>query len=365
MEESMHDTEAFKILVSEGKELGAREWLCDVKADVLAQIKAYETIDKLKNCQKDVGTTQITTKSSDLTKQFVTDAFQQRFKRELKLLGLQTLDVALEPLKGKKGETKFGLRLVSSSTSKVVDIASEGEQRCIALAAFLSELSQASHQSALVFDDPVSSLDHWHREKIANRLADECKERQVIVFTHDIVFLNDLLNFAEKVAVAPKILTLEWQDGAPGKYIEDLPWDSKKPSDCLNELERNQKSIAASWNPQPNAANVESMRHAYSRLRSTLERVIERELLGDVVKRFRAHIKAGEVEKLIGVTQNECNEFRRLLQKCHDLTGAHAPSTASIPTPSDFLNDINNTRQLVDDIRLRKKPTKSTVNSIL
>lgn len=39
---------------------------------------------------------------------------------------------------GKKGETKFGLRLVSAGNSKVADIASEGEQRCIALAAFLS-----------------------------------------------------------------------------------------------------------------------------------------------------------------------------------------------------------------------------------
>ena len=176
--------------------------------------------------------------------------------------------MTIEPIQGKKGETKFGLRLVSAGNSKVADIASEGEQRCIALAAFLSELSQASHQSALVFDDPVSSLDHWHRERIADRLVVEAKHRQVIVFTHDVVFLNDLLAFSERAAIVPNVLTLEWNDGAPGRYVEGLPWDSKKPLECLTELEKTQKVIASKWNPQPNGANIETMRHAYSRLQS-------------------------------------------------------------------------------------------------
>ena len=79
---------------------------------VLAQIEAYKAVAKLDRCRKDVATAQITTKSSDLTKQFVTDTFQKRFKDELKLLGLKTLEVALEPVKGKKGETKFGLRFI-------------------------------------------------------------------------------------------------------------------------------------------------------------------------------------------------------------------------------------------------------------
>lgn len=41
----------------------------------------------------------------------------------------------------------------------------------------------------IVFDDPVSSLDHMHREAVAARLAEEGKYRQVIVLTHDIAFL--------------------------------------------------------------------------------------------------------------------------------------------------------------------------------
>src|SRR5690606_28367334 len=69
------------------------------------------------------------------------------------------------------------------------DILSEGEHRCISLATFLSELSIAEHKSTIIFDDPVSSLDHRWRNKIAKRIVEESLQRQVIVFTHDITFL--------------------------------------------------------------------------------------------------------------------------------------------------------------------------------
>ena len=358
-EESAHDPETRKKLIAERCELDAREWLLGVKADVLAQIEVYKVIAKVERCRKDFATAPITTKSSDLSKQFVTEAFQKRFKDELTLLGLRTLEVTLEPVKGKKGETKFGLRFVAASTQKVVDVASEGEQRCIALAAFLSELSQASPQSALVFDDPVSSLDHWHREKIAERIVIEANDRQVIVFTHDVVFLNDLLAFAGKTMMVPSVLTLEWNDGAPGKYVQGLPWDSKKPLECLTELENNQKAISAKWNPQPNAANVEAMRHAYSRLRSTLERIVEVELLDGIVCRFESQVNAGRVKNIMGVTQNECDEFKRLHQKCHKITDAHAPSLTAIPTPAEFMQDITDARKLVADIRTRKNKNQT------
>lgn len=358
-EESAHDPDTRKNLEAEFRGLEAREWLSGVKADVLAQIERLKAIAELESCEKDLKTASITSKSTELTEQFVTKAFQKRFKDELKTLGLKTLDVVLESVQGKKAETKFGLRLVSAGSNKVMDIASEGEQRCIALAAFLSELSQASHQSALVFDDPVSSLDHWHRERIADRLVSESKQRQVIVFTHDVVFLNDLLAFSEKTAITPNVLTLEWNNGVPGQYIQGLPWDSRKPLECLSELENNQKTISITWNPQPNGANIEAMRHAYSRLRSTLERVVEVELLDGIVCRFGSQVNAGRVNSLIGITPAECDEAKRLLNKCHEITDAHAPSKAAIPDPTGFMQDIADARKLVADIRLRKKQNQA------
>ena len=362
-EEAANDPVTRKALEAERKELDAREWLSGVKADVLKQIDQFKIVAELELCKKDLNTSAITSKSSELTEMFVTTAFRDRFKDETKKLGLTTLSVVMEAIQGKKGVTLFGLRLVKAGNNKVAEIASEGEHRCVALAAFLAELSQASHQSALVFDDPVSSLDHWHRQKIAERLVGESGTRQVIVFTHDVVFLNDLQSFAENCAQTPYVLTLEWENGSPGKYSEGLPWDSKKPLECVDALEKNQKAIAAQWNPQPNAANIESMRHVYSLLRSTMERIVEVELLDGIVRRFESQVVAGRVNRVMGITQQECDEIKRLLQKCHDVTDAHAPTTAAIPTPDELKQDISDARQLIATIKSRKKVNQGSAGT--
>ena len=159
--------------------------------------------------------------------------------------------------------------------------------------------------------------------------------------------------------IAPNVLTLEWGNDAPGQYVQGLPWDSRKPLECLTELESNQKAISATWNPQPNGTNIESMRHAYSRLRSTLERIVEVELLDGIVCRFESQVKAGRVQSLIGVTAAECDEVKRLLKKCHEITDAHAPSKAAIPDPTQFMQDITDARKLVTDIKHRKKQNQT------
>jgi len=357
-EESAHDPETRKKLVTERSELEGREWLAAVKSDVLTQIERHKQIGKLLECQKDTATNAITAKNSELTAQFVTAAFRDQFKCETKALALSTLDVRLEPIQGRKGETRFGLRLSGASQHEVVEIASEGEKRCVALAAFLAELSQASHQSALVFDDPVSSLDHWHRERIAIRLVQEAKSRQVIVFTHDVVFLNDLLANAEQASIAPHVLSLEWRDGAPGKCLTGLPWDCKAPLERLHELKKEQKDIESAWNPHPSAANVQAMRHVYSRLRATIERIVEREILAGVVSRFETQVQTGRLATLVGIPQSECDEVLRLVKRCHNVTEAHDPAKgkhAAVPSPAELATDLIAAEKLVKDVRARHK----------
>ncbi len=357
-EKAASDPVARRQLETELNELAAREWLSGIQADVLEQTERYRIVAELEGCKKDLNTTTITAKSNDLADTFVTASFKSSFQVEAKKLGLTTLSVAMEAARGKKGTVLFGLRLMNAVNNPVAGIASEGERRCIALAAFLAELSQASHQSALVFDDPVSSLDHRHRYKIAERLNAESKVRQVIVFTHEVIFLNDLLTLAENASQSPHILTLDWDNSAPGKCIVGLPWDRKNPNDCLDALEKIQVAIAAKWNPQPSTSNVAEMRNAYSLLRSVMERIVEKELLDGMIQRFESQVVAGKVKYLLGVTQHECDETRRLLQKCHDLTNAHAPSAAPIPTPSDLKQDISDARTLITKIRARKKTIK-------
>jgi hypothetical protein len=360
IEESADNPKVRAAFETEREELADREWLGRLKSEVAAQIERLKQIKQLELCQKDVSTAAITSKNSDLTKLLVTDEFCKRFKAETQSLGLRTLEVKLEDIKGSKGETKFGLRFESNSQYSVTQVASEGEQRCIALAAFLAELSQASHKSALVFDDPVSSLDHWHREKIAVRLVEESKVRQVAVFTHDAIFLNDLNTNADPTA---KYLFLDWNGAEPGWCYEGLPWDCKTPEERLDKLATKQRELAKSWGPKPSQDEISKMREAYGWLRATIERIVERVVFADVVFRYRSYVKLKDLYRVVGFSQNECDEIGRLFKICCDVTDAHDPAQGKQATskePNDLKADVDAAIQLLSVLRARQKAIKPT-----
>ena len=216
-----------------------------------------------------------------------------------------------------------------------------------------------------MFDDPVSSLDHWHREKIAVRLVEESKTRQVIVFTHDAVFLNDLQSSANRENISSEIFHLEWNSNIPGRCVKGLPWDLKSADDRFDKLEKEQRAILEDWNSIPNNDNVQSIRRAYSWLRATLERIVEKEIFADVIFRFRSYVDIKKLDGAMGFTPNECKELQRLVQRCHDVTEAHdaAPAKQSaIPGPTDLAKDIADAKQLLVTIRNRRKVvTKPTI----
>ena len=118
------------------------------------------------------------------------------------------------------------------------------------------------------------------------------------------------------------------------------------------------EDVGADWNPIPNEANVKSMRSLYSRLRATMERVVEKELLGGVVLRSRVQIVTGRIDYVFGIPESEGAEVGRLIQRCHEVTDAHdvAPSKhAIVPDPDALKENLKATERLIDAIKIRHK----------
>ena len=84
----------------------------------------------------------------------------------------------------------------------VAQVLSDGEQRVLSMAFFLAELAVSTNRSAIVLDDPATSLDQVRCEYLAQRLAGESRERQVIVFTNDLAFLRLLQSHARSEGVS-------------------------------------------------------------------------------------------------------------------------------------------------------------------
>ncbi|GAI17143.1 unnamed protein product, partial [marine sediment metagenome] len=181
-------------LINEQNELLARQWLADILDDIETEIERKKILFALNNAIRDTVTTGITRKSGELADTYVTDVLRDRLTTEVNNLGAAYMQVEFDSPGGRLGQKRFKISLQGApDNTEVSHVLSEGEFRCIALAGFLAELSTEQSGSALIFDDPVCSLDHQWRRKVASRLVQFASERQVIVFTHDIVFLADLV----------------------------------------------------------------------------------------------------------------------------------------------------------------------------
>ncbi|WP_339654839.1 AAA family ATPase [Flavobacterium frigidarium] len=223
-------------LNKELNQLKGEKKIFDFKPKLAREIYRQKKIKLLNQCISKCTTRTITTHSNELATKYISQNLKQNFKTELSKLGFKNIKIETET-KGQRGKQYHYLRLDEQNSNGIVlkDILSEGEHRCISLATFLSELSTSEHKSAIIFDDPVSSLDHKWRNKISKRIAEEALERQVIVFTHDITFLLMIQEHSENLNCNLEIKSLTRKKQETGLIASNPPWELyllENVSDC-------------------------------------------------------------------------------------------------------------------------------------
>lgn len=221
-------------LEQEQNELADRELLKTILPDVEAEIARKKKLSALKSAIDDTGTNKVTRKSTELADALITAAWRDRFLLEVSRLAVHHLRIELRREVSRDGAAQFRLVLVRNPSTSLGSVLSEGEYRCIALAAFLSELALSDHDSGIVFDDPVSSLDHDYRDFVAKRLVDLAAGRQIIVFTHDVVFLDSLSRAAKDKGVKSAFRTVSrLPDNSRSGIIEDSIPSNVAPAEDL------------------------------------------------------------------------------------------------------------------------------------
>ena len=217
------DEENRKKIEKELKELSTREKLAERLQVVLELVERMKKRTSLEQCKPSLITNTISMKSREFAADAVTQELKNALDQEFSELGVDYIETRLKE-RSEKGKVfhRILLALPTNTQIKIEEILSEGEQRAIALASFFAELSLANHSCGIVFDDPVSSLDHHRRCNVARRLVREANIRQVIIFTHDTSFLGQLRESIENDSVPNSMLFLEWQNNSPGHVNDGL-----------------------------------------------------------------------------------------------------------------------------------------------
>jgi energy-coupling factor transporter ATP-binding protein EcfA2 len=354
-----------KALKVERAELRARQNLATCVDAVLALIDRMKMKRALESCKQDLKTRPISEKSKVFARKAVTPALQKALEIEFKVLGIGHIKTKVED-RPDKGKMWYRLLLDLPSTHKLEEILSEGEQRAIALGSFLAELKLANHSGGIVFDDPVSSLDHKRRGKVAKRLASESLRRQVLLLTHDVVFLHQIRDECDKLNASPSICFLEADGGYFGNVSAGLPWAHKSFGERIDRLEKIQKRFEKMpWPADPSETLAGEIIRQYSFLRATIERVVQDLILNATVQRFRDYIEVKRLKQVVGLEMAEVDEIFRLNQRCHDVIEAHDPSSAKDeppPTPDEFKQDIEDFKKLIQVIQDRRKRAKSATS---
>lgn len=345
-------------LIAERDSLADRKWLGVVKADVLAQIERLKAIEALEKVSKDTATNKITTQSARIAQALVTNRLRGRFAIEVDKLGIAGLAIELQQAKTTAGVPFFQVRLINKPSEPVGKVLSEGEHRCVALAAFLAELSTIDAQSAIVFDDPVSSLDHLHRDKVGARLAEAGQTRQVIVFTHDMAFLL-LLDEAcratrdrEATLVAYRLIS-RGADNAG--YCHQNPPANVMPLDkVIDGMKAHLANVKIHHERGDQAKWLREVTSFQDQLRTTWERAVE-EVIGPVIRRLSRKVDTTGLIKLTILSQADCTEMREAFGRCsallHSQPGEINPRT---PAPSVIASEIEAVAKWVGDIRARQ-----------
>ncbi len=355
------DQARIQTLANEKTSLAAKRGLAAVRPLVEQYVQAARKVRHLKSLEDQLQTKTLSVRITRMSQQHITEELLQAMKKELSWLGAKAQKPAL------KSRTQYGENMISltleNTSSPPRTILSEGEQRAMGLALFLAEVQLRGDKSTLVFDDPSTSLDHHFRKKMARRLVELAKQRQVIIFTHDAVFLTELRMAANAQGLEPKLQTVEWASQRPGSVIKGLAWENEKFFTQLDRIHREATDFSGTCNDQLNSAECLQVRTFYAMLRGALERGIREIVLYDTVHPFADQVRIENVGAIIGFSLNDWKAIVELHDECSGVIAAHdtpSDSQQEIPHPTELVEKLKAIRPVFEGCKARNSEFEKT-----
>lgn len=336
------------------KELKARQWLSQQKAAVADEVVRLAAIKRLTKAEGATKTNSLTTKKNELANNELATGYRDRFVAELKTLGGGRLKVEPVPIPEGKGKVSFRLAIKGAiKETGAGDILSEGENRIVALSAFLADITGSGLPTPFVFDDPVSSLDQEFEERVVERLVELAKSRQVIVLTHRLSLLA-LIEDAAGKTVPLSINTLR-RIGTNVGMVDTLDVRHGKPDKGFIVI-RDQKlaQIRKHADAGDGCAYDAALKAACGDFRILIERTVEKILLNGLVERFRRSIQTGQIKTLAKITPDDCLIVEKMMTKYSRFEHSQSDELpGTLPSIDDLAADLGEVITWIDRFKNR------------
>lgn len=273
--------------------------------------KSATIASRLKSTEK-----ALTNLMKTVSAELLNDDFQAAFSAECEALRAPPVTLKFpgkdaQPARAKSLAAKVGLRKVLS----------EGEQKVIALADFLAEADLRKSSAPIVFDDPVTSLDYRRVDHVVKRILELSTTRQVVVFTHNIMFTMKLLEPFEKKRAQVSYFDVRDEEGergivSPGECPQVDTWKERS--------KRMKERIAWAKDEKVFEKRKLFVVSGYDTLRGACELVVEEFMLKKVVQSYRPNVMVGKLTELdLDKLQAERAKLAELFHKCCRITEAH------------------------------------------
>jgi hypothetical protein len=345
-------------LTAEKAELEDQKTLALNKSKLVTRRDLMVIDDAYAKALADVQTRAITQRANELVDAHLTTAVVSRFDAERARFDIMHLKVGLTR---KSGQTKaeFEIDPQTKLTKVTSEILSEGEQRALALAGFLTEVALTDGSGPIVIDDPVSSLDRDRSSKVAERIAEEASKRQVVVFTHDIIFFNEVCRAADEIGIEPVTIALFSDKVAAGKVDSaGMVWKGLNVAKRIGRIKNDCGPLIKLHATSP--ADYEyQIKNLYGRLRDTYERVVEEVIFRDIVRRGTDVIQTLNL-RYVRLTDALAIRFHEGMTRAN--THSHdnpAADTVPVPAPDEFSAHVAELETLIADLKAESEAAEA------
>lgn len=332
----------------EVNELKDQKTLSGKKYEILEYLKTLKWLYAVEQSLNKLNPKPVTDLSKRAWEGLVSEKFITKFEEERKNFNAPPIDFNFP--------AEYGAQMRAKSLAgltNINDILSEGEQKAIALADFLAEAAIKGEKQPLVFDDPVTSFDHRNRENIAKRLVEESHNRQVIIFTHDIMFVNDIYECSRDKAIDMMYHMVESSENQSGIL-------SLNETPMLDNLDRAMKEVQEAIRNAENSTGRTKEKYiedGYSNLRACCENVIIEKIFAKVIHRFDPEIKMGRLKEMV-LDGDLIKGLDELFEDCSRYIPAHSHANRlrqNTPDIDNLKKDMTRLTNILGKIKQYKK----------